>query len=174
MQKLLIYCAISASLLITGCGTVKEWGHTVGDAMPSMPAMPSIPGMPDRIPLMHHQNIQQGNIVSQELIDQLRPGMARRQVKYIMGTPILVDVFHQDRWDYVYSMKEGNNPRSQKRISLFFSDDKLIRIEGDFRPQPINLDQTPPKEIIFTVPDYEQKNKGFFTRTLEKIGLSDD
>jgi len=165
MQKLLICCAISASFLISGCGTVKEWGSAVGDA---------VPDMLDHVPLMHRPDIQQGNIVTQEMVNQLRPGMARRQVKYIMGTPILVDVFHQDRWDYVYSMKEGSDPRTQERISLHFSDNKLTRIEGDYRPQPASAEQAAPKESVVSVPDYEQDEKGFFTKTLEKIGFSGD
>lgn len=163
MQKLLICCAISTGLLISGCGTVKEWGSTVAGA---------VPNMLDRTPLMHRPDVQQGNIVTQEMVDQLRPGMARRQVKYIMGTPILVDVFHQDRWEYIYSMTEGRGPRTQKQISLHFADDKLISIEGDYRPQPPGAAAPPPKEIIVTVPDYEPEEKGFFTKTLERIGLT--
>jgi len=120
---------------------------------------------------MYHQDIQQGNIVTQEMINKLRPGMARRQVNYIMGTPILVDVFHQDRWDYLYSMKKGSEARTQKHLSLYFVDDKLTRIEGDFRPTPTTDALEDKKETVVKVPDYESTEKGFFTRTLEKAGL---
>jgi len=166
MQKLLICCAISASLLISGCGTVdtvKGWGKAVGDAIPN-----TLGG----VPLMYHQDIQQGNIVTQAMINKLHPGMARRQVKYIMGTPILVDVFHQDRWDYFYSMKKGSEARTQKRISLYFENDKLTRIEGDFRPTPTTDALENKKETVVKVPDYEAAEKGFFTRTLERAGLA--
>jgi len=168
MQKLLICCAVSASLFTAGCGTmdtVKGWGTVVGDAIPSL-----FNGMP----LMYRQNIQQGNIVTQEMINKLHPGMARRQVKYIMGTPILVDVFHQDRWDYFYSMKKGHEATVQERISLYFKDNKLTKIEGDFRPTPTADVLETKKEIIVKVPDYEAQEKGFFGRTLEKIGLVAD
>ena len=168
MQKHLICCAISASLLISGCGTVdtvKGWGKAVGDSIPS-----ALSG----VPLMYRQDIQQGNIVTQEMINKLHPGMARRQVKYIMGTPILVDVFHQDRWDYYFSMKKGSEARTQERISLYFKDNKLDRIEGDFRPTPTTDAMKDEKEGVVRVPDYEGGDKGFFTRTLEKIGLVSD
>ena len=165
MQKHLICCAISASLLISGCGTVdrvKGWGKAVGD---------SVPNVLSGVPLMHRQDIQQGNIITQEMVNKLHPGMARRQVSYIMGTPILVDVFHQDRWDYYFSLKKGDEASDQKQISLYFENDKLTRIEGDFRPTPAADPLKNKKEIIVRVPDYESGEKGFFTRTLEKIGL---
>jgi outer membrane protein assembly factor BamE len=168
MQKLLICCTISASLLTAGCGTVdtvKGWGTVVGDAIPSI-----FNGMP----LMYRQDIQQGNIVTQEMINKLRPGMARRQVQYIMGTPILVDVFHQDRWDYYYSMKKGGEAAVRERISLYFKDNKLTKIEGDFRPTPTSDTLEAKKEVVVQVPDYEAEEKGFFDRALEKIGLIAD
>jgi len=168
MQKLLICCAISASIIISGCGTVdtvKGWGQAVGNA---------VPNVLDGVPLMHRQDVQQGNIVTQEMINKLHPGMARRQVKYIMGTPILIDVFHQDRWDYYFSMKKGGEAPVQERISLYFKDNKLARIEGDFRPMPTTDTLEAGKEIIVRVPDYASSEKGFFTRTLERVGLAGD
>jgi len=165
MQKLLICCAISASILTTGCGTVdtvKGWGSAIGNAVPSLL---------DGTPLMYRQEIQQGNIVTQEMINKLHPGMARRQVKYIMGTPILVDVFHQDRWDYFYSVKKGSRNLIQERVSLYFKDDKLTKIEGDFRPTPASNTLETEKEIVVQVPDYEVDEPGFFSRTLENMGL---
>ncbi len=166
MQKHLICCAISATLLISGCGTVdtiKGWGKAVGD---------SVPNALSGVPLMYRQDIQQGNIITQEMVNKLHPGMNRRQVSYIMGTPILVDVFHQDRWDYYFSLKKGNEERTKKRLSLYFKNDKLVRIEGDFRPTPAADPLENKKEIVVQVPDYEGGEKGLFTRTLEKMGLA--
>lgn len=165
MQKLLICWAIGASLFLPGCETMKGWGESVGKA---------VPNMLDKAPLMHHADIQQGNIVTQDMINQLRPGMARRQVRYVMGTPILVDVFHQDRWDYIYSMEPGSESRSQERISLFFTDDKLLRIEGDFRPQPAGDPLEKKGETVVTVPDYEEEERGYITQALEKLGIKGD
>jgi ribosomal protein L12E/L44/L45/RPP1/RPP2 len=100
--------------------------------------------------------------------------MNRRQVSYILGTPLLVDAFHQDRWDYVYTKEVGGGAGNKTHISLFFEDDILMRIEGDFRPEPKEDPLAGAEETVFTVPDYTKKEKGFFTRTLETIGVDTD
>lgn len=79
-------------------------------------------------------DINQGNVIEQDMLDQLRPGMNRRQVQFIMGTPMLADPFHQDRWDYVYSRQVGWNPPDIQRVALIFQGDRLIRVEGDVQP----------------------------------------
>ena len=79
-------------------------------------------------PGVYTLDIQQGNIIDQEMVDQLRPNMSKRQVLYIMGTPMLVDVFDKQRWDYIYSNQPGGDDRVQKRITLFFNGDKLAVI----------------------------------------------
>jgi outer membrane protein assembly factor BamE len=76
-------------------------------------------------------------MVDQLMIDQLRPAMNKRQVLYIMGSPMLVDFFHQKRWDYLYSAQSGGGDRQQKRISLFFDNDQLIGVQGDFKPSEV-------------------------------------
>ncbi|MBV0932380.1 outer membrane protein assembly factor BamE [Marinobacterium weihaiense] len=85
-------------------------------------------------PGVYKIDIPQGNVVTQEMVDQLRPGMTPAQVRYVMGTPLVNDSFSANRWDYIYSIKEGGKPRSQERISLFFEGGKLSRLSGDFRP----------------------------------------
>ncbi|OOZ41755.1 hypothetical protein BOW53_02660 [Solemya pervernicosa gill symbiont] len=84
--------------------------------------------------VVHKIDIQQGNVVSQEMLDKLKPGMSKRQVRYALGTPLITDTFHQDRWDYVYSLSEGGKLKEKRRVSLFFEEEKLSRIEGDMRP----------------------------------------
>jgi outer membrane protein assembly factor BamE len=86
------------------------------------------------IPGVYTIDIQQGNIIDQSMINQLRPGMNKRQVLYIMGSPMLDDVFHKNRWDYVYSDKPGGKDRVQKQTTLFFENDQIVGIQGDFRP----------------------------------------
>jgi|TARA_R110000868_G_scaffold275277_3_gene534989 outer membrane protein assembly factor BamE len=86
------------------------------------------------IPGVYKIDVQQGNVVTQDMVDQLRPGMTQRQVRFIMGTPLLQDTFHPDRWDYLYSMKSGRSDREQERISLNFEDNKLVGLSGDFVP----------------------------------------
>ena len=85
-------------------------------------------------PGVYKIDIQQGNVVTQDMIDQLRPGMTRRQVRFIMGNPLIQDTFHTNRWDYLYSMESGHNDRVQERISLTFEDNRLVGLAGDFMP----------------------------------------
>jgi outer membrane protein assembly factor BamE len=85
-------------------------------------------------PGVYKIEIPQGNVVTQEMVNQLRPGMTHSQVRYILGTPLVTDTFSDGRWDYIYSIKKGDGQRYQERISVFFEDDKLTRLSGDFRP----------------------------------------
>jgi outer membrane protein assembly factor BamE len=86
-------------------------------------------------PGVYKLDVQQGNIVTQEMVNQLKPGMDRRQVRYIMGTPLLVDSFDDNRWDYFYSLKNGEDELSQERLTLFFANDQLVSMQGNFRPE---------------------------------------
>lgn len=86
-------------------------------------------------PGVYKIDIQQGNVVSQDMIDQLRPGMTRRQVRFIMGNPLITDTFHANRWDYLYSIQPGGSQRQQERVSLVFDgNDQLVGLAGDFMP----------------------------------------
>jgi outer membrane protein assembly factor BamE len=76
-------------------------------------------------------DIQQGNVVTQESISKLKPDMSRAQVKFVLGTPLVTDTFHPDRWDYFYKFDNAGNPREQRRLTLVFRDDKLKQILGD-------------------------------------------
>ena len=85
-------------------------------------------------PGVYKIGIPQGNIITQEMIDQLRPGMTKRQVIFVMGTPLVRDPYHQDRWDYVYNYQPGGGIRGQEKVTIFFVDDGLVRFTGDFTP----------------------------------------
>ena len=76
-------------------------------------------------------DVRQGNYVDQSMVAQLRRGMTREQVRFVLGTPLVVDVFREDRWDYVYLFQPGRGPAEQRVISVFFLDDVLDRVEGD-------------------------------------------
>lgn len=82
----------------------------------------------------YKMDIQQGNVVTQEMMSKLKPGMTPSQVRFILGTPLVVDAFHKDRWDYVYRYSRGGTVQEQRRIVVVFQDDKLARIEGDVVP----------------------------------------
>ncbi|MBP9712502.1 MAG: outer membrane protein assembly factor BamE [Sterolibacterium sp.] len=76
-------------------------------------------------------DVRQGNYVTQEMVTQLKTGQSRDQVRFILGTPLVADPFHAERWDYVYRFQPGHGEAQQRRITIFFSDDKLSRIAGD-------------------------------------------
>ena len=157
-MRILFVCALSIGVTaISGCLN-SDMSDPVTDTMA-------------KTRLLYKTDIQQGNVISQEQVNKLEPGMSKRQVRYLMGTPMLVDTFHQDRWDYVFTMKKGGGKLVKKRDALYFVDDQLSRIEGDYRPQPNN--EPPAKEIVVTVPDYKGKKRGFVDSTLKAVGLRD-
>lgn len=164
MQKLILAGAISAMSLLSGCSTVVDTAGSIGDA---------IPAALQHTPLFYRIDVQQGNALEQPNVSRLEPGMSKNQVQFIMGTPLLVDVFHQDRWDYYYGMKRGNGEIEKKHIALFFEDDKLVRTEGDLWPQPLDEKDQLKATEVYSVPDYEEK-KGIFTRMLETVGIDNN
>jgi outer membrane protein assembly factor BamE len=104
----------------------------------------------NNLPGVYTLEIQQGNMVDTDMVNQLKPGMTKRQVLFIMGSPMLVDFFHQKRWDYLYSKEIGGEDREQKRIALFFDGDLLTGVQGDFKPDLQAV--RPVKEVTVDVP----------------------
>jgi outer membrane protein assembly factor BamE len=92
-------------------------------------AVPRIPGITP-----YKMEIQQGNFVSQEMVSQLKPGMSKEQVRFVLGTPLLTDIFHADRWDYVYWREDAAGNRESRKLALFFDGGKLARLDGDIVP----------------------------------------
>ncbi len=91
-------------------------------------------------PGVYRLDIPQGHIITQEMVDQLRPGLNKRQVTFILGTPLIRDTFDQDRWDYLYSYQPGGGERVQERLTVFFDDNgELTHFEGDFQQTPENM-----------------------------------
>ena len=82
-------------------------------------------------------------MVTDEMVEQLRPGLNRRQVRYIMGTPLIEDAFHSDRWDYRYLLRNGATTIATTQLTLWFDGDDLIRAEG---PNAPDWGQTPSAE----------------------------
>ena len=117
-------------------------------------------------------DVAQGNIVTQEMVNALRPRMNQRQVRFVMGTPMLVDVFHPERWDYIYSFKAGDEPRVQSRITLLFKDELLAGIQGDFRPSTVLIDEEQADEMVI-VPKREIK-KSLWQKIVGLFSWSDD
>jgi outer membrane protein assembly factor BamE len=82
-------------------------------------------------PQPYRIDIQQGNVVTQEMVAQLKPGLTRDQVKFILGSPLVADMFHTDRWDYVYMLQPGKGEVQRRRLTVIFEDNKLARLAGD-------------------------------------------
>jgi outer membrane protein assembly factor BamE len=81
---------------------------------------------------VYRMEIQQGNYLTQEMVSQLQPGMTRDQVRFVLGTSLLTDIFHENRWDYVYRRQRANSREvEERRLSVFFENDRLVRVEGD-------------------------------------------
>jgi outer membrane protein assembly factor BamE len=79
----------------------------------------------------HKVDVQQGNYVDQEMMSKLQLDMTRSQVLFVLGTPLVTDAFHPDRWDYVYMVGKAGDVGRKRGITVVFSEDRLVRIEGD-------------------------------------------
>lgn len=135
-----------------------------------------------RIVTEYRIDVQQGNVLTQEMVSQLRPGLTQDQVRFILGTPMLVDMFHADRWDYVYRLQKGRtNEVETRRFTVFFdASGKLYRVNGDVvadaggtqeeapdvKSRVIDLGSVSPDA---PVPPAEEK--GFFGSMMEKVGF---
>ncbi|MEC9329625.1 MAG: outer membrane protein assembly factor BamE [Pseudomonadota bacterium] len=106
-------------------------------------------------------DIQQGNAIDKAQLDQLQPGMNKAEVRFILGSPLVADPFHVDRWDYFFSFKSGETLETEQRhLALIFEDDRLVEIQrSDSGPQPDDTSQADP----------ESEEPGFLTRTWQKI-----
>jgi len=125
MRKSLFSLILLASLTLVSCSTIMNY-----------------------IPGVYTIDIQQGNIIEQSMVDQLRPGMNKRQVLYIMGSPMLNNVFHKNRWEYLYSNQPSGEDRVQKQITLFFENEQITGIQGDFRPSTAPVIKTSSETTI--------------------------
>ncbi|HUW51113.1 MAG TPA: outer membrane protein assembly factor BamE [Sulfuricella sp.] len=129
-------------------------------------------------------DIQQGNVVTQEMVAKLKPGMTKSQVRFIMGTPLITDAFHADRWDYVYRFQKAGKLTEERKMALFFEQDKLHRVQGDVvaaTPESA-AEAEAAKSAAAGVPVKAsepsaqnaapaQEEKGFFGKMMDKIGL---
>jgi len=80
-------------------------------------------------PGVYKLDIPQGNIIEEEKLDQLEVGMNKRQVRYLLGTPLIVDSFNQDRWDYYFSLKDRKDNFVQQRVTIFFEKGRLSKVD---------------------------------------------
>ena len=115
-------CVLSA--LLAACGTTKDQAGSfnTGSFNPVNWITP------------YRVDVIQGNFVSREQVEQLRSGLTREQVKSVLGTPLLASLFHNDRWDYVFTMQRQGVPNQSYKYTVFFTGDQLVRFEGDVMP----------------------------------------
>jgi outer membrane protein assembly factor BamE len=105
-----------AAIFLASCGSARL-------PMPEIPA--------------YRIEIQQGNFISQEMVSQLKIGMSKEQVRFILGTPLITDSFHADRWDYIFRRQKANSKELEEhKLAVFFQDEKLARVEGDATVTP--------------------------------------
>ncbi|MCB1733978.1 MAG: outer membrane protein assembly factor BamE [Gammaproteobacteria bacterium] len=151
-------------LILGGCsntGVLPDWEQVEG-------------WLPGWVPHVFKIDVPQGNIVTQEMVNQLKPGMNKRQVLFVMGTPMLTDTFHPERWDYVYRIQPGGESAEQFRITLYFQDETLAGMEGDLRPmsaQEMAQFQPEERQRSVVVPLKDVEEDGLFKRALKTVGL---
>ena len=108
---------MGATLLVSGCTSINS-----GEG-------------PLRFLQPYRVEVVQGNVVTQEMVDRVKPGMSRLQVRDLLGAPLLTDPFHTERWDYVFTIRARGTPFQQRRVTaLFGKDDRLVSIEADPLP----------------------------------------
>ena len=88
-----------------------------------------------KIPRVYKLSVQQGNVITQEMVDRLKPGMTRNQVEFVMGKPVLGDPFNDDQWVYIYTLEVPDYFNQVFKMVLAFEDDTLATISGDYIPQ---------------------------------------
>jgi len=111
-------------------------------------------------------DIQQGNVVTSKMLLQLRPGMTKSQVRYIMGTPLIQDSFHGNRWDYFYQMREAGTVVEQRRVILDFENELLKAVRGDVVPS--EGEKSNPSDLVtgtrVVEPESKTEEKSFFDK----------
>ena len=134
------------SLLVTACSS----------------SLPSI--KPYKMP------IQQGNLVTSKMMMQLKPGMTKTQVRFVMGTPLITDSFHKDQWDYFYQMEKDGAIIEKRRVILMFEKDLLAKVKGDVIPANANTNKNEDRQEIVPIkssepnPNPGQKEKSMLDR----------
>ena len=102
-------------------------------------------------------DINQGNYISQDMVDKLKTGQTKAQVKTILGTPLITSAFRDNRWDYVYEYQRNGRVREHRQFTVFFKEDALARWEGDEMPQSVvELNRSASAKALPTPPPSEK------------------
>jgi outer membrane protein assembly factor BamE len=133
------------ALAAAGCSTLETY----------MPATTSL--------AVYKIDVNQGNYLSQDMVDKLKVGMTKPQVRTTLGTPLVTSAFRDNRWDYVYEYAKQGKVREHRQFTVYFADDKLARWEGDEMPQSVvELNRAAGEKAM--KPEPSADDKGFFGR----------
>lgn len=135
--------ALLLALLLTGC----SWTEKIDLKKPIEALQP------------YKMDIQQGNVVTQDMIAKLKPGMTPSQVRFALGSPLVVDPFRTNRWDYVYRLEKGGKLVETRRITVVFENDALKGVEGDVTALPASAKpgEGQPQPAAVPAPEAEKK-----------------
>jgi outer membrane protein assembly factor BamE len=151
-------------VLLQGCATNRL--PTAAD-LPSMGSLPSV----GSLPFVHKIDVQQGNVITQDMIAQLQLGMDKKKVNFVMGSPIIMDTFHANRWDYLYTISERGGRPKRRRITLFFENDVLVRVDGDVKAAEGRIVVDTRQDMTVDVPKPEKKGVvGTIVNTIPFVG----
>lgn len=139
--------ALILSLVLSGCETMSSVGSGIASGTSSVTGWaPTFLGP-------YRPDVHQGNIITKEMVEQLRLGMTREQVRFMLGTPLLTSEFHKDRWDYVYYLNPRKGAIQNRKLTVFYKDNKLDSFRADEMPQEVMAD------VLILGPDARKKPK---------------
>lgn len=114
----------------------------------------------------YKQDIQQGNFISHEMAAQIKEGLSKEQVRFLLGVPLLTDMFHEGRWDYLFRLQKANGQITTNRLTIFFKDNRVVRFESTQLPGEVEYishisgtPPAPPKEAPKTAPEAKPETK---------------
>lgn len=130
--RLALVCLLSC--LTSACGTMSSVGSGISSGVSSVAGWaPTFLGP-------YRPDVHQGNIITKEMVEQLRLGMTREQVRFMLGTPLLTSEFHKDRWDYAYYLNPRKGEVQNRRLTVNFKDNRLETFKSDEMPQEVMAD----------------------------------
>lgn len=133
-----ILLVLTASVLLNACALRNPFAKESANTDKVSPASGVVQVVKNEklfgfIPI-YRPDVQQGNFISQEMVSQLKNGMTKEQVRFLLGTPLLIDNFHVNRWDYSFRLKNGEGQLTSSRVVVFFENDKVAKFEGGDLP----------------------------------------
>jgi outer membrane protein assembly factor BamE len=136
---------LTSSVVLTACQTISDVSSGISSGMSA------VTGWAPTFLRPYRPDVHQGNIITKEMVEQLRQGMTREQVRFMLGTPLLTSEFHKDRWDYAYYLNPRKGEVQNRRLTILFKDNKLDSFRSDEMPQEQMAD------VLILGPDARKK-----------------